>query len=121
MCHICQVLTISEVNHVGSSSIITIVEALANKHYAGPAATGAGKSLHMCARVGLLSRNVVIRGAGQGEEESYHFWNIASELGASANAACGNGLCEVGENSENCGLDCKGPAYEYGASIYVGQ
>ena len=119
--HEAEVLTISEVNHLGSTSIITTAQPLANRHHAGPVVTDGGNSLQMRARVGLLSRNIVIRGAGQGEEQPYHLWNIPSELGPSATAACGNGLCEVGENSENCGLDCIGPAYEYGASIIVSQ
>lgn len=121
--HEAEVRTISQVTHAGSSSIIALAKPLGNKHYAGPIELVSDKSMQMQmrARVGLLSRNIVIRGSGQGEETSYHFWNIPSELGPSSSAACGNGLCEVGENSESCALDCTGPAYEFGASIYVGQ
>ena len=112
--------TITQVEHAGGSSIISLSQPLANGHFAGKEEQAAGKSLHMRARVGLLSRNVVIRGNGQGEDTSYHLWNIANQ-GTSATAACGNGLCDTGENSESCSLDCIGPAYEFGASILVGQ
>ena len=81
-----------------------------------------GRTAHVPAGTRPPAREAAVtETAGQGEEQPYHLWNIPSELGPSATAACGNGLCEVGENSENCGLDCIGPAYEYGASIIVSQ
>jgi hypothetical protein len=60
----------------------------------------------------------VIKGEGQGEETSYHFWN--HEEGDEANKVCGNGLCEPTETSITCSFDCVGSAYEFGASILVG-
>jgi cysteine-rich repeat protein len=75
--------------------------------------------MQMRARVGLLSRNIVIKGEGQGEEQSYHFWN-AQRPSYSGAAVCGNGLCEVGETSLSCSADCIGPTYEYGAAIQAG-
>ena len=45
------------------------------------------------------------------------FSQAASFSGA---AECGNGLCEVGENSVSCSSDCIGPAFEFGASILAG-
>jgi len=99
-------------------SIIHFAEPLQHSHYSGLETHGA-RSIEMRSQVGLLTRNIVIKGEGQGEEQTYHAWN-AQTSSASATALCGNGICEVGENSLTCG-DCVGPAYEFGASILVGR
>lgn len=71
----------------------------------------------MQSRVGLLTRNIVIKGDGQGEDRSYHSWNI--QTASSSAVTCGNRQCEIGENSITCGADCVGPIYEFGVSILV--
>jgi len=100
-------------------SIIHFVEPLEHSHYSGATETYGARSIRMQSRVGLLTRNIVIKGEGQGEEQTYHAWNVQKPSLASA-AECGNGLCEVGETSLTCTSDCIGPAYEFGASILVG-
>jgi hypothetical protein len=49
---------------------------LSYTHYAGAEETYGSKKLRTHARVGLLTRNIVIRGEGQGEELPYTVWNI---------------------------------------------
>ena len=98
-------------------SIIHFAEPLQHSHYSGLETHGV-RSIEMRSRVGLLTRNIIIKGEGQGETQTYHSWNVQNPS-ASATARCGNGYCEVGENSLTC-EDCVGPAYEFGASILVG-
>lgn len=62
------------------------------QHFSGEESHGtAGRSIEMRAKVGLLTRNVVIRGEGEGETLPYTQWNSAAG-GAPAGAGdCGNG------------------------------
>jgi len=119
--HAAEVRTITEVARTTTGhSILHFALALEHEHYSGPLLTyGSKRSVRMQSRVGLLTRNIVIRGDGQGEEQSYHFWNVQKASDSSAQQ-CGNGLCEVGETSLSCSIDCVGSAYEFGASILVG-
>ena len=116
--HDAEVRTITSVTRTDTGhSILHFTEPLEHKHYSGVETHG-GKNMEMRSRVGLLTRNIVFRGEGQGEDQSYHSWNTQS--GDEAAASCGNGMCEVGENSLSCSSDCVGPAHEYGVSILVG-
>ena len=116
--HAAEVRTITRVTRTDTGkSIISFAEPLRHSHYSALEAHGA-RSISMRAHVGLLTRNIVIKGEGQGEDQTYHSWNLQNPS-ASATARCGNGYCEVGENSLTCG-DCVGPAHEFGASILVG-
>jgi hypothetical protein len=116
--HAAEVRIITALSFTGNGkSIIHFAEPLKHSHYSGLETYGA-RSIEMRSQVGLLTRNIVIKGEGQGEEHTYHSWNLQTPS-ASATALCGNGICEVGENSLTC-EDCVGPAYEFGASILVG-
>jgi hypothetical protein len=117
--HAAEVRIITAVSFTNTGkSIIHFAEPLQHSHYSGLETHGA-RSIEMRSHVGLLTRNIIIKGEGQGEEQTYHAWN-AQTSSASATARCGNGICEVGENSLTC-EDCVGPAYEFGASILVGR
>ena len=96
---------------------LTLDSALLHDHYSEATRTYGTRSLRMQARVGLLSRNIVIQGHAQGEELSYHDWNAQAGM-LKSDAVCGNGRCENGETSLTCN-DCKGPAYEFGTAILV--
>ena len=96
---------------------LTLDMQLSHKHFAEPVQQYASREIRMHARVGLLNRNIVIQGAAQGEELSYHQWNAQAGILAS-DAEAGNGICENGESSLTT-TDCKGPAYEFGAAILV--
>jgi hypothetical protein len=116
--HAAEVRVITAVSFTDTGkSIIHFTEPLQDSHYSGLETHGA-RSIEMRSHVGLLTRNIIIKGEGQGEEQTYHSWNVQTSS-ASATARCGNGICEVGENSLTC-EDCVGPAYEFGASILVG-
>ncbi len=86
-------------------------------HYAGFWKNYGTRGFRMRAKVGLLTQNIVIQGEGEGEETFYTTWN--SPLPTDTPSFCGNKACETGETSETCKSDCRGPLYEYGASIYV--
>ena len=117
--HEAEVRTISNVTRTSTgSTIIHFTVPLMHKHYSGRPEMVGGHNIRMQSQVGLLTRNIVIKGEGQGEETSYHFWN--HEEGDEATKLCGNGLCEPTETSITCSSDCVGPAYEFGASILVG-
>ena len=117
--HAAEVRTITQVSYTDTGkSIIHFAEPLQHSHYSALETYGS-RSIAMQSHVGLLTRNIVIKGDGQGEEQTYHTWNV-QQPSASASARCGNGMCEVGENSLTC-PDCVGPAYEFGASILVGR
>ena len=117
--HAAEVRTITRVSYTDTGkSIIHFAEPLQHSHYSALETYGS-RSIAMQSHVGLLTRNIVIKGDGQGEEQTYHTWNV-QQPSASASARCGNGMCEVGENSLTC-PDCVGPAYEFGASILVGR
>ena len=118
--HQAEVRTIASVTRTSlGNSIIHFLEPLEYLHYSGAMETYGIQDIRMQSRVGVLSRNIVIQGEGQGEDAPYRFWN-AQQPSLSSTAACGNGLCEVGESSLTCRSDCIGPAYEFGASILVG-
>jgi hypothetical protein len=117
--HEAEVRTISNVTRRSTgSTIIHFTVPLMHKHYSGRPEMVGRHNIRMQSQVGLLTRNIVIKGEGQGEETSYHFWN--HEEGDEATKLCGNGLCEPTETSITCSSDCVGPAYEFGASILVG-
>jgi hypothetical protein len=88
-------------------------------HFAGTWESYGSRRMKMQAKVGLLSRNIVIQGSGQGENSPYTTWNAPTISLKGKTRTCGNRICEVGETSLDCGADCKGPAFEYGASILV--
>ena len=116
--HAAEVRIITAVSFTDTGkSIIHFAEPLQHSHYSGLETHGV-RSIEMRSHVGLLTRNIIIKGEGQGETQTYHLWNVQNPS-ASATARCGNGYCEVGENSLTC-EDCVGPAYEFGASILVG-
>ena len=103
----------------GSRTRIELDSALEYDHFAGETKMYGTKSMRMQAKVGLLSRNIVIQGGeGQGEDVPYQRWNSQGETLAGT-AECGNLKCEVEETSIGCPSDCRGPAYEFGASILV--
>lgn len=77
------------------------------------------RKIRLQADIGLLTRNVQIRGSGQGEDVSYKDWNAEVFVDLGTVVQCGNNQCEQGEHSINCPKDCRGPAYEWGAAIYV--
>jgi hypothetical protein len=60
----------------------------------------------------------VIRGGGQGEDQPYTTWN-GPTADSTIQATCGNQVCESGEDSRVCPVDCRGPVYEYGAAVLV--
>jgi len=117
--HQAEVRTIIKVTRTSGQSSVFFSEALEHSHYSGLVQNYGSHSVQMRSHVGLLTRNIVIKGDGQGEENSYHVWNVQSPSNSAA-AECGNGLCEVGETSLSCIPDCIGPAWEYGVSILVG-
>ncbi len=88
-------------------------------HFAGEWESYGSRRMKMQAKVGLLSRNIVIQGSGQGENSPYTSWNAPKKSSEGKTRACGNRICEIGENSLDCAADCNGPAFEYGASIFV--
>ncbi len=99
-------------------TVLNLTRRLQFDHYGGEWEVFGSRRMRMRAEVGLLSRNIVIRGAGEGEDSFYTTWNVPKAATAAA-AVCKNGVCEAGENSETCKSDCRGPMYEYGASIMV--
>jgi hypothetical protein len=100
-----------------SVTVLNLTRRLQFRHYGGGWEVYGSRRIRMRAEVGLLSRNIVIRGEGEGEDSFYTTWN--SPKARNQPAVCNNGVCELGENSETCRADCRGPLYEYGASILV--
>ncbi len=98
-------------------SVLNLTRPLQYNHYAGSWEVYGTRRVRMRAEVGLLTQNIVIRGGGEGEETFYTTWN--SPTPTETAPVCGNKACEAGETSETCKSDCRGPLYEYGASIYV--
>ncbi len=97
-------------------TVLNLTRRLQFDHYGGVWEVYGSRRMRMRAEIGLLSRNIVIRGDGEGEDSFYTTWNVPK---ATAKASvCNNGVCEIGENSQTCN-DCRGPIYEYGASIIV--
>jgi hypothetical protein len=97
------------------STVLNLTRGLQFSHYGGAWEVYGSRRMRMRAEVALLSRNIVIRGEGEGEESFYTTWNVPK----GENGVCNNGVCEIGENSQTCKGDCRGPIYEYGASIMV--
>ena len=116
--HEAEVKRVVAVTTTGSQTSLELDSALVHDHYAEALQDYGTRQMRMQARVGLLSRNIVIQGTSQGEEIAYHSWNAQAGVKAS-DAVCGNGICENGETSLSCGNDCKGPAYEFGAAVLV--
>ncbi len=98
-------------------SALNLTRPIQYNHYAGSWEVYGTRRIRMRAEVGLLTQNIVIQGGGEGEDTFYTAWN--SPLPIDSGPICGNEVCEAGETSESCKLDCRGPLYEYGASIYV--
>ncbi len=98
-------------------SVLNLTRSLQFNHYAGSWEVYGTRRIRMRAEVGLLTQNIVVRGGGEGEETLYTTWNSPSPTEIAPD--CGNKACEAGETSETCKSDCRGPLYEYGASIYV--
>jgi hypothetical protein len=61
-------------------TILNLKTPLAYAHYAGAEQTYGTFNMRIRARVGLLSRNIVIQGEGQGEEVPYTSWNYPDPL-----------------------------------------
>jgi hypothetical protein len=98
-------------------TLLNLTRQLQFDHYGGAWEVFGSRRMRMRAEVGLLSRNIVIRGDGEGEDSFYTTWNVPK---ATVKATvCNNGVCETGENSQTCRGDCRGPIYEYGASVIV--
>jgi hypothetical protein len=98
-------------------SVLNLTRPIQFNHYAGSWEVYGTRRIKMRAEVGLLTQNIVIRGGGEGEETFYTTWNSPLPIGDAS--ICGNKVCEADETSETCKSDCRGPLYEYGASIYV--
>ncbi len=62
--------------------------------------------------VSLLTRNIVIRGSGEGESTSYKLWNSGMPSKSPTGQTCGNGACEDPEDAKTCPADCIGPVDE---------
>jgi hypothetical protein len=99
------------------STVLNLTRRLQFDHYGGAWEVYGSRRVRMRAEVALLSRNIIIRGDGEGEDSFYTTWNAPKAAGKAS--VCNNGVCEVGENSQTCKGDCRGPVYEYGASIVV--
>jgi hypothetical protein len=98
-------------------TVLNLTRRLQFDHYGGSWKVYGSRRMRMRAEVGLLSRNIVIRGDGEGEDSFYTTWNVPKATGKAS--VCNNGVCETGENSQTCKADCRGPVYDYGASIMV--
>jgi hypothetical protein len=103
----------------GRSTTLRLAGPLRFAHLAGPTVQYGTRQLRMQSRVGLLTRNIVIRGEGEGENQAYTTWNAPSSATPASSSACGNGVCEAGEDSAVCRADCVGPVHEYGAAMLV--
>jgi hypothetical protein len=103
---------------INGQSVLNLTSPLLFKHYAATEQYGT-RSIQMRAEVGLLSRNIVIKGDGQGEGTAYTTWNTQSTTATPGGPRCGNKICEPTEDSRGCPGDCRGPAFEYGAAVLV--
>ena len=100
-------------------TILNLTSPLQFRHYAAPPEQYGTRQMQIRAEVGLLSRNIVIKGDGQGEDTPYATWNSQSTSVTLGGPHCGNKVCEPGEDSRACSVDCRGPAFEYGAGVLV--
>jgi hypothetical protein len=98
-------------------TVLNLTRRLQFDHYGGAWEVYGSRRMRMRAEVALLNRNIVIRGDGEGENSFYTTWNVPKA--AETAPVCNNGVCEIGENSQTCRGDCRGPVYEYGAAILV--
>jgi hypothetical protein len=103
----------------GSQTVLNLSSPLSFRHYAGPSVQYGTRQLRIRAEVGLLTRNIIIKGDSQGEETPYSTWNSQSNTVMQGGPLCGNKVCEPGEDSRGCSVDCRGPAFEYGVGILV--
>ncbi len=104
---------------VNRQTLVLLTKPLVSSHYSEDLVEYGTKRMRMQGKVGLLNRNIVIRGGGEGENSPYTTWNVPKSLSIGESAVCGNMECESGETFLNCQADCFGPMYEYGASILV--
>ena len=102
----------------GRTSIL-LNQPLALSHYSEESVIYGTRRMRMQGKVGLLTRNIVIRGSGEGENSPYTTWNSPKSPTKGESIGCGNGNCETSESSSSCPQDCFGPIYEYGTSILV--
>ena len=72
-------------------SIIHFDDPLEFVHYSGATQTYGKRSIQMQSRVALLTRNIVIKGDGQGEDFSYHFWN--AQVRPKSDRVCETNCC----------------------------
>jgi hypothetical protein len=56
-------------------TVLYLSAPLQHTHYSGTQQTFGTRKMTMRAKVGMLSRNIIITGEGQGEELSYKQWN----------------------------------------------
>jgi hypothetical protein len=114
--HEAEVREIKSIHVLQKKTLIVLSSALDFSHFSEDVVQYGTKRMRMQGKVGLLTRNIVIRGSGEGEQSPYTTWNLPGSDGPST---CGNMKCDTGETSLSCPSDCFGPMYEYGASILV--
>ncbi len=117
--HESEISEIKSTEVTNKKTLVVLVKPLSLSHYSEEWVQYGTKRMRMQAKVGLLTRNIVIRGGGEGENQPYTTWNMPKSLGVGEPSVCSNGICETGETLLNCPTDCFGPMYEYGASILV--
>ena len=101
------------------STTLHLAAPLLFDHMAQPLTQYGTRSTQLRSRVGLLTRNVVIGGEGEGESRPYTEWNSPTASAPASGPVCGNGFCELGEDPIECPADCIGPAHEYGATLLI--
>jgi hypothetical protein len=74
-------------------TILNLTRRLQFRHYGGGWEVYGSRRMQMRAEVALLSRNIVIRGEGGGEDSFYTTWN--SPMARNQPAVCNNGVCEL--------------------------
>ena len=117
--HEAEIGEIKSTEVMNKKTLVVLMKPLSLSHYSEEWVEYGTKSMRMQGKVGLLTRNIVISGGGEGENQPYTTWNLPKPLGVGKSAVCSNGICEAGETWLNCSTDCFGPMYEYGASILV--
>jgi hypothetical protein len=117
--HEAEISSVKSIVVVNRKTEVLLTKPLALNHYSEEWVVYGTKKMRMQGKVGLLTRNIVIRGQGEGESRPYTTWNLPKSPGIGATPECGNGECETGETLLNCQTDCFGPMYEYGTSILV--